>query len=63
MSESPIFGRLGLQLVINPQLVGEFNFAKSVKVELPDEGGEFIMFEELGYDASFEELSVFDDEC
>ena len=49
--------------MIDPQGVGEFDFAKSVKVELPDEGGEFVMFEELGYDASFEELSVFDDEC
>ncbi len=63
MFEPPIFGRHGLQIAIDPQRVRIFHLAKSVKVELSNEGCEFIVFEELGDDGGFKEVSIPDDEC
>jgi len=40
--------------MIDAQRVREFDLSKAVKVELSDEGCEFIVFEELRYNGGFE---------
>lgn len=60
VAEPPELAGLRLQLVVDAEGVGELHLPEAVEVELPDEGGELVVLEELGDYHRLEEVRVLD---